>query len=500
MRMLPTSRLFTLPFAKKAIRHAFLGLCATVAIGLAPRSALAQQYTIAEIDSIHDLRFDAWGDDFEAVMLTQLETIKSSEQLGYKRGIARGYQLTATAMLAIGKYEEALRYADLAQRQRYTATDNLLQARIHNVYGRGYVALGFYQEAFDHLEKAIKALDGDPQHAEITSNIYYNKATIHRQLNNLESEFETLQELLSIYPLPTGHCRMAISYLDYKHNPDSALYHLHEASRLVEGHDSTVPLIDAIVAQSYGYYYEYQHAYDSALYHYQKALDLAYQTNMPERVRLAYESLADTYELAGDKENAWAFRTKYMHIDDSLKRAEKRALSVPVEQFLREKEQEHAQERLKMYLIFGSLLLLAIGGIFWLRYTYLKKKAEREELLETQAGIIKQQESETKALEQKVNTAFDEVLQLAKDNNPAFLARFQEVYPDFISKLTEANPKLANTELALCALIYLNLSSKDIARYTFIQPKSVQIRKYRLRKKLEIPQDTDLHVWMKSLA
>lgn len=483
------------------MQHFLLGLITLWAIAALPRTGLAQQYSIAEIDSIQNLPYHAWGDDFEAMMLAQLETIKASEQLGHPKGIAKGYQLTASAMLAIGKYEEALRYADLAQNQRYTATDKSLQSRLYNVYGRGYMALGFYKEASEYFDKAINELgDSDAQHAELLSNVYYNKATVYRTLGDLKSEFETLQQLLRIYPLPTGHGRMAISYLDYKNNPDSALYHLHQASKLLEGRGSALVLIDAIITQSYGYYYEHQHQYDSALYHYQEALKLAYMTNMPERVRLAYESLANAYEQAGDRENALEFRIRYIHIDDSLKRAEKRALSVPVEQFLREKEKEHAQARLRTYLIFGGLFVLAILFIIWLRYTYLKKKAHRETLLEAQADIIRQQQRETKILEQKVNTAFDEVLQLAKENDASFLVRFQEVYPEFIAKLMDINSKLVNTELALCALIYLNLSSKDIARFTYIQTKSVQIRKYRLRKKLEIPQDADLHVWLQSLV
>lgn len=486
--------------AKRSFGTVALGLCVALMATISPRAA-AQSYGIPQIDSIQSLPYHAWGDDFEAMMLAQLETIKASERLDYPKGIAKGYQLTATAMLAIGRYEESLRYADLAQNQRYTSTDKELQARLYNIHGRSYMALGFYREASEHFDKAIGVLDDSGEDAaELLSNIYYNKALNYRTQGDLESEFETLQQLLRIHPLPTGHGRMAISYLDFKNQPDSARHHLQEASRLLKGQDSTFVLIDAIITQSYGYFYEHQLQYDSALYYYHDALNLAYKTNMPERVRLAYESLANVYQLAGDHENALDFRTKYIHIDDSLKRAEKKALSVPVEQFLREKEREYAQARLRTYMIFGGLLVLAILIIIWLRYTYLKKKADREALLEAQADIIRQQQQQTKNLEQKVNTAFDEVLQLAKDNDASFLARFQEVYPEFIAKLLEKNPKLVNTELALCALIYLNLSSKDIARFTYIQPKSVQIRKYRLRKKLEIPQDADLHVWLQSLA
>ncbi|WP_449398264.1 hypothetical protein [Chryseobacterium wanjuense] len=96
--------------------------------------------------------------------------------------------------------------------------------------------------------------------------------------------------------------------------------------------------------------------------------------------------------------------------------------------------------------------------------------------------ILNVKEQETKVLTQKLNVAFEEVIQLAKNNDPEFLARFQEVYPNFFPKLLQIEPQLQNSELKFCALLFLNFSTKDIASYTFVQPQSIQIRKNRLEK------------------
>ena len=106
---------------------------------------------------------------------------------------------------------------------------------------------------------------------------------------------------------------------------------------------------------------------------------------------------------------------------------------------------------------------------------------------------------ESKKLKQKLNVAFDEVILLAKKNDSSFLVRFQEVYPNVCEKLLENNPKLVNTELTLCAMVWLNFSSKDIASYTHVQPKTVQTKKYRLRKKLNIPENINIYTWLKNL-
>jgi DNA-binding CsgD family transcriptional regulator len=54
-------------------------------------------------------------------------------------------------------------------------------------------------------------------------------------------------------------------------------------------------------------------------------------------------------------------------------------------------------------------------------------------------------------------------------------------------------------DLTFCAYLYLNFSSKDIAQYTFVTPRAVQIRKNRLRKKLNINSEEDIYLWIKNI-
>lgn len=101
-------------------------------------------------------------------------------------------------------------------------------------------------------------------------------------------------------------------------------------------------------------------------------------------------------------------------------------------------------------------------------------------------------EMETNLLKQKLNTAFDEVVELAKKNDPMFVVRFSEVYPDFWIKLLDKYPNLTPAEQQLCALTYLNFSTKQIAEFSHVQVRSVQTRRSRLRKSINIDGATDL--------
>ena len=73
-----------------------------------------------------------------------------------------------------------------------------------------------------------------------------------------------------------------------------------------------------------------------------------------------------------------------------------------------------------------------------------------------------------------------------------FSIHFDKVHGDFLVRLKEKYPGLKPHELKLCAYLRMNLSSKEIARLMSISVRGVEISRYRVRKKLEIPTETNL--------
>lgn len=100
----------------------------------------------------------------------------------------------------------------------------------------------------------------------------------------------------------------------------------------------------------------------------------------------------------------------------------------------------------------------------------------------------------------RIDPYFEKIRELAKKNDPLFLERFMEVYPDITQQIMKKHPDLLKSELSLCAMIFLNFSSKEIAEYTFIQHRSVQTKKSRLRKKMNLSSSTDLYRYIRSFA
>ena len=73
-----------------------------------------------------------------------------------------------------------------------------------------------------------------------------------------------------------------------------------------------------------------------------------------------------------------------------------------------------------------------------------------------------------------------------------FEEAFNNADQDFLKKIKDLHPKLTPNDLRLCAYLRLNLSSKEIASLLNISSKSVEIKRYRLRKRMNLEHETNL--------
>lgn len=92
-------------------------------------------------------------------------------------------------------------------------------------------------------------------------------------------------------------------------------------------------------------------------------------------------------------------------------------------------------------------------------------------------------------------TSIDQDLKL-DDDWIRFKKHFDEVHSDFFIRLEKQFIDLTPKDLKMCAYLRLNLSSKEIASLLNISVRGVEISRYRLRKKLNLPKDVNLVDYM----
>lgn len=73
-----------------------------------------------------------------------------------------------------------------------------------------------------------------------------------------------------------------------------------------------------------------------------------------------------------------------------------------------------------------------------------------------------------------------------------FEKHFENAFDSFFDILLQKYPALSLTERKLCGFLRLGLSSKEIASLTFQNPQSVDVARYRLRKKLNLSNEENL--------
>lgn len=73
-----------------------------------------------------------------------------------------------------------------------------------------------------------------------------------------------------------------------------------------------------------------------------------------------------------------------------------------------------------------------------------------------------------------------------------FEEAFNNADKDFLKKIKSLHPELTSNDLRLCAYLRLNLSSKEIAPLLNISTRSVEVKRYRLRKKMNLEHESSL--------
>ena len=70
--------------------------------------------------------------------------------------------------------------------------------------------------------------------------------------------------------------------------------------------------------------------------------------------------------------------------------------------------------------------------------------------------------------------------------------QFNAAYPGYLEYLTRTFSDLTTADLKLCTFLRMNLNTKEMAEIMGLSVRSVESRRYRLRKKLDLSKDEDL--------
>ena len=104
--------------------------------------------------------------------------------------------------------------------------------------------------------------------------------------------------------------------------------------------------------------------------------------------------------------------------------------------------------------------------------------------------LKKTTQDDNKNIKSVIRTINDNITE--EDSWKVFKEAFDSADKDFLKRIKQIHPLLTPNDLRLCAYLRLNLSSKEIAPLFNISVRSVEIKRYRLRKKMELQHEIGL--------
>lgn len=122
---------------------------------------------------------------------------------------------------------------------------------------------------------------------------------------------------------------------------------------------------------------------------------------------------------------------------------------------------------------------------------------KKNELLSSIKEDLKKTDDNSKNIKTVITTINKNISE--EDTWDLFKEAFNNADKDFLKKIKSAHPTLTPNDLRLCAYLRLNLSSKEIAPLLNISVRSVEIKRYRLRKKMDLPHEQGLVEYILSI-
>lgn len=462
----------------------------------------AQDYSPAKIDEILTGTFQLA--DRNRALQIGLDTYKISDDKNYYLGKAKSLKVIINSYLGLGEQQKALVAADDLFDIANSESDNYHSVQALIAKALAYSYLGFFDKAMETskmAESLCKKVKDNDEYYSSMGQIYAGRAEI-MNLQYLSPQKTIVYDLRSVefYKkiknekkrngwLAIQYSSVGYTYIDLD-KYDEALSYSRKSFQLAKAENDSIN-------QAFGLYgignaYLEMNKTDSSVYYYKKALPIFEKAQDIYRLQYIYDDLATIHERMGDDKLYSYYSKKSKELYDIIRKKEKIETD-QISKNIIDSEKTGWYKNL-YFIIVGIAIFFVVKMYFTIKFfkRYQKEKRRREA---TKIHLL-EKEKVLNQLELKVNDSFAELLELAKANDSSFLSRFKEIYPNFYRKITTTYPEMTSGQLSFCALLKLNFSTKEIAQCSHISVRSVEMKKNRLRKQLNIPSDIDLNNWM----
>jgi len=459
----------------------------------------SDDYLIAFVSSQYG-RIYKFGEIGLSVMYTT-NGMELYDKLHFEAG-PEDYQFLAEVLYKVKEYKNSIYYAQKAVNawQNSKDSNHFLHVSCINTVALGYHRQKMYDSAFYYYNRALKKA------TEIDNKVWVgivsgNMAQIYYDQGNYEKA-KPLFELDSRTSNEAGVYDNAANSMQWLARTEAALGNIPAAKEKL-----------------------------------QKAFNLLKVEPDDVYLKNSYLTGSIIFQAAGNYDSAYYYYKLYSTLNDSLEKiVNTSSVSISKARF-NDKISQHKIQNLNRdkrsqillrNMIIAGIIIASILALLLVNRNRLKtklkmEKAEQEKMLMNQEILSAKEQLQmfTQNVLEK-NTLIENLQEIIKSkqhladrqslindlSNQTILTEaewikfklmFEKTYPDFFAILKSKYPEITIAEQRMAALIYVQLSTKQIASMLGISPDSVHKTRQRLRQRLGINADTDLEQYIASI-
>ncbi|MDR1919952.1 MAG: tetratricopeptide repeat protein [Tannerellaceae bacterium] len=465
--------------------------------------------------------------------------IVEAQKTDDKNHIAMGQAILGEAYMNQEDYDMGFEALTLAM-EVCPPDSSRLQAYIYVHLSASYQKMRDLDKAFTYVDKAIdiyKALNDSLNLARC----YNSRGLTYIHLPDNERAEENFKAALAINR-SLGNVRAVSANLNnlclYEGDTEEKISLLREAIAINDSLGNTWSLGENY--NNLGTQYYYAHDYAQALEALQLAMEYARSENAQELIcdnyrysswiyeaqknyRLAYDNLLKLYRMEQELSVGDEMRQMELNITQKRLRVKEQAM------LLQEQAFQIKSLRMQGYIVFlvaGAILLILLYiGFHYRHRKQLQILEARKKLDEQEKELIEQELTHLAFFIRSRNDMLAHIQAMVKEGYKlsgaeierhlrsihTYISQFNaqnteiellidQVNAKFIDKLSQLHPDLSRNEQRLASLLRIGLSTKEIAAIISSTPKTVNMARYRLRKRLGLETDESLTAYMKSIG
>ncbi|MEH0154052.1 tetratricopeptide repeat protein [Limibacter armeniacum] len=524
--------------------------------------SLKMELTVATEDTLKarilsDIVSQYMENDTDSAEIYSDQAIKLLESISPSIYLAKAYSARGTLLIHKGYYFQAVDYLMKSlQLFEELGHDKYQIAATRNNIGVVYERVKDFESAADYFSTAVEVaeqVEDDKRRGVILCNLYLNLGSSSDGIGKKEDALHYFQKARQ---LAEKHDQKLVKakalnnlgnfYAKEGETEEAFKYHSEALKLKRELMDySSLPSSMFAVAN-----YHIEHGeFAIAEKYLEEALDFATKYNSVYNLREAHQFLFELYNHMGNLEKALEHHilfkqyTDEIRGDENSKKINNLIQKYEFEKLQREaeKRQQAKEQRIYAGAVLAALLILIIYFLYMLQRSKTKAallEMQRSELEQAQLQLsnnnleqqlsFKNKELTTNVMHllqknELINKVSEELMtaqrNMKRDNQKLvrqvvfelqsasneemwkeFEMHFQQVHSGFYESLNEKYPDLTPNERKLCAFLRLNMSTKDISAITHQSPKSIDMARFRLRKKLNLNgADQDLYTFVATI-